>query len=90
MKSLPVIADIRDTGSIPALERFSGGGHGNPPVLAWRIPRRETWQAIVHRVENNQAQQKQLSTHAIAPKKREILCLYACFFPFTGADSQNK
>ena len=32
--------DVRDTGSIPGLERSPGGGHDKPtPVfLAWRIP----------------------------------------------------
>ena len=31
VKNLPAKAgDIRDTGSIPGLERSPGGGHGNP------------------------------------------------------------
>ena len=31
VKNLPAMAgDIRDVGSIPGLERFPGGGHGNP------------------------------------------------------------
>ena len=31
VKNLPAsAADIRDTGSIPGLERSAGGGHGNP------------------------------------------------------------
>ena len=31
--------NIRDVGSIPALGRFPGGGHGNPlQYFAWRIP----------------------------------------------------
>ena len=31
--------DVRDTGLIPELGRFSGGGHGNhSSILAWRIP----------------------------------------------------
>ena len=31
VKSLPANAgDVRDMGSIPALGRFPGGGHGNP------------------------------------------------------------
>ena len=31
VKNLPANAeDIRDTGSIPGLERSPGGGHGNP------------------------------------------------------------
>ena len=31
VKNLPPNArDIRDMGSIPGLERYTGGGHGNP------------------------------------------------------------
>ena len=39
VKDLPANAgDIRDTGSIPELERFPGEGHSNPfQILAWRI-----------------------------------------------------
>jgi len=38
---------IRDMGSIPKLERCSGGGHGNPlQYFSWRIPMdREAWWA---------------------------------------------
>ena len=37
VKSPP--ANARDAGSIPRLERSSGGGHGiHSSVLAWRIP----------------------------------------------------
>ena len=36
------VGDIRNEGSIPGLERSSGGGHGtHSSILAWRIPRRE-------------------------------------------------
>ena len=36
------VGDTGDTGSIPELGRFPGGGHGNhSSVLAWRIPRTE-------------------------------------------------
>ena len=35
-KNLSANADVRDAGSIPRLGRSSGGGHGKPPVLAWR------------------------------------------------------
>ena len=40
VKILPANAgDIRDTGSLPGLERAPGGGHGNPlHILAWKIP----------------------------------------------------
>ena len=27
-----------DTGSIPGSVRYPGGRHGNPSILAWRIP----------------------------------------------------
>ena len=30
--------DIRDMGLIPGSGRSPGGGHGNPCILAWRIP----------------------------------------------------
>jgi len=41
VKNFPANAgDIRDTGSIPALGRSPGGGHGNShsSILSWRIP----------------------------------------------------
>ena len=40
VKILPANAgDIRDTGSLPGLERAPGGGHGNTlHILAWKIP----------------------------------------------------
>ena len=63
----------------PRLGRSSGGGHGKPPVLAWRIPWTETWQATDHRVANSQAQLKQLSMHSIEPKKREVLVYMPVF-----------
>ena len=35
--------DSRDAGSVPGLERATGGGNGNrtPSILAWQIPRTE-------------------------------------------------
>ena len=43
--------DIRDQGSIPGLERSSGGGHGNPlQYSCLENPRgREAWRATVHK-----------------------------------------
>ena len=78
-KNLSANADVRDAGSIPRLGRSSGGGHGKPPVLAWRIPWTETWQATVLSVANSKAQLKQLSMHSIEPKKREVLVYMPVF-----------
>ena len=52
--------DVRDTGSIPALGRFPGGGHGN----SFHYSRLEnpmderSWQAAVHRVAQSRTQLK--------------------------------
>ena len=57
VKNLPVNAgDLRDGGSIPGLERYPGGGHGNPlqySCLESPIDR-EAWQATVHMVAKSQ------------------------------------
>ena len=53
VKNLPAKAgDIRDTGSIPGLERSPGGGHGNPlQYSCLENPKdRGAWWATVHRV----------------------------------------
>ena len=45
--------DIRDVGSIPGLERSSGGGHGNPVFTAFHVENptdRGDWWAMVQRV----------------------------------------
>ena len=44
--------DIRDTGSIPGLERSPGGGHGNPLQYSWleNPMDRGTWWATVRGV----------------------------------------
>ena len=58
--------DKRDTGSIPGLGRFCGGGHGNPlqdSCLGNSLDR-GAWQATVHEVTKSQTQLKQLGTHA--------------------------
>ena len=57
MKNLPVNAgDLRDRGSIPGLERYPGGGHGNPfQYSCLENPMdREAWQASVHEVAKSQ------------------------------------
>ena len=66
VKNLPAnIGDLRDVGSITGLERFPGGGHGNPlQYSCLENPMdRGAWQAIVHGVANSQTQLKQLSMH---------------------------
>ena len=43
--------NVGDMGSIPGLGRSPLGGHGNPLLLAWRIPMdRGAWRAIIHGV----------------------------------------
>ena len=43
--------NMGDTGLIPGLGRSPGGGHAtHSSILAWEIPWREAWWAIVHRV----------------------------------------
>ena len=57
VKTPPVNAgDVRDAGSIPGLERPSGGGHGNPlQYSCLENPMdRGAWQATVHRVAMSQ------------------------------------
>ena len=57
--------DVRDTGSIPGLKRFPGGGHGNPLQYSClkNSMDRGAWQAIIHRVAKSWTQLKRLSTH---------------------------
>ena len=66
LKNLPANAgDIRDTGSIPGLGRFPGGGQGNPLQYPCRENPmgRGAWGATVYRVAKSQIPLKQLSTH---------------------------
>ena len=58
-------ADVRDTVSIPALERSPGEGDGNPLQFSCleNPVDRETWWAIVHRVTQSWTQLKSLSIH---------------------------
>ena len=58
--------DIRDSGLIPGLGRFSGGVHGNPlqyPCLE-NLMVRGAWRAKAHMVTKSQTRLKQFSTHA--------------------------
>ena len=53
VKNPPASAgDVRDSGSIPALGRSPGGGHGNPLQYSClgNLMDRGGWQAIVHTV----------------------------------------
>ena len=54
--------EVRDVGSIPGLERSSGGGHGNSLQYSRSVLEnpmdRGTWQVIVHRVAKSQKQVK--------------------------------
>ena len=57
--------DLRDTGSVPGLGRFPGGGNGNPlqyPCLNNPMDR-ETWWVTVHRVTKSRTRLRQFSTH---------------------------
>ena len=56
IKNLPANAgDIRDMGSNPELERFPGGGHGNPLQYSCleNSMDRGAWGDEVHRVTKN-------------------------------------
>ena len=53
VKNLPANAgDVRDSGSIPGLERSPGRGHGNPlQYFCLKNPMdRGDWRATIHRV----------------------------------------
>ena len=52
---LPNAGDVRDTGSIPGLGKYPGGGHGNPlKNSCLENPMdRGVWWATVHRVAKN-------------------------------------
>ena len=60
------VGDLRDTVSIPGLERPFGGGHGNPLQYSCLENPRDggAWQATVHRVTQSQTRLKCLSTRA--------------------------
>ena len=66
VKNLPANArDIRDTGSIPGLERSPGVENGSPlPYSCLENPMdRGAWWAAVHRVTKSRTRLKQLSMH---------------------------
>ena len=65
VKNLPAnTGDRRDTGSIPGLGRFPGGGHGNPVQYSClgNLMDRGAWRARVHGVAQSQTRLKQLSS----------------------------
>ena len=67
VKDLPAnVGDIRDSGSIPELGRFPGGGHGSPlQYSCLENPMdRGAWWAMVHRVTKSCTWLKWLGTHA--------------------------
>ena len=67
VKNPPVnAADIRDTGSIPGLGRFPGGGNDNPLQYSCldNPMDRGAWWAILHGISKSWTQLKQLSTLA--------------------------
>ena len=55
----------RDAGSIPGLERSTGGGHGTPLQYSYLEKPMDggAWKATIHRVAKSKTQLKQLSTH---------------------------
>ena len=62
--------DIRDLGSIPGLERYPGGGHGNPlQYSCLEDPMdRGVWWAIVHGVAKSWTRLRRLTTHMATQK----------------------
>ena len=57
VKNQPANAgDVKDAGSIPGLERSSGGGHGNTLQYSCleTLMDRRLWQATVHKVAKSQ------------------------------------
>ena len=64
VKNLPASTGAAgDLSSIPGLERFPGGGNGNPlQYFALENPMdRGTWWAVVHGVAESQTRLKQLN-----------------------------
>ena len=64
VKNLPANAgDIGDSGLIPGLGRYAGGGHGNPlQCLAWRMDKKALW-ATVYWVTKSRTPLKRPSPH---------------------------
>ena len=76
--------DIRDTGSIPASGRSTGGGHGNPLeyfCLENPMDRGACW-ATVHRVVKSQTRLKRLSKQAYI---RVYVSMYLVSFTRMGS-----
>ena len=68
VKNLSVSAgDVRDGGSVPGLERYPGGEHGNPfQYSCLENPRdRGTWWAAVYGIAQSRTQLKRLSSSSL-------------------------
>ena len=52
VKNLPMLGDVRDTGSIPESRRYPGGSHGKPLQYSYleNPMDRGAWQATVYGV----------------------------------------
>ena len=61
---------VRDADLIAGLERFPGGGNGNPLQYSYleNPMDRGAWRATVYRVAKSQTRLKHLNMHAVAPK----------------------
>ena len=88
VKNLPENAgDIRDTGSIPGLERFPGGGHGNPLQYscAESLVDRGAWWAAVYGVAESDmtevTEHARMSTESVMPSNQFTLCRSLLLLP---------
>ena len=74
---VPMLGDVRDTGSIPGLGRSPGGGHGDTlQYSCLENPMdKGAWQATVLRVTHIQTQLKRLSVHTYSVH----ICLYSIY-----------
>ena len=75
--AVPMLGDVRDTGSIPGLGRSPGGGHGNPlQYSCLENPMdKGAWQAMILGVTNSQTWLKWLSIHTHSLH----ICLYSIY-----------
>ena len=58
IKNLPAMQETGDTGSVPGLGRFPGGGNGNPLQYSWlgNPMDKGIWRATVQGVTKSQTQ----------------------------------
>ena len=85
-KNLPANAgDIRDTSSIPELERSPGVGMANhSSILVWRIPRMQEPGGLQSMGSQSGTQLKQLSTQAPVVETLNFQCRGHKFHPWLG------